>query len=541
MKHQQILLAGSRRPRKTDAKRIANADPRSQVEVTIDLQGPELPGPNNLPSTSLTYPQLEEKYGSSRSDAEKVAKVLKEYGLKIKEISLGTHSMRVSGTVAAMEKAFNPNLGIYRSKEQGEYRGREGTLKIPAELKGIVKGVHGFDQRRVARRRSKHAARASAPSVSLAHMTPANLEALYSFPPGDGTGQTIAIAEFGGGYFPDDLNTFCSKHGLPVPTVTIVPVNLQPLTLQQIQQLSQPDQNNELGEASEVMMDIQIVAGLCPGASIFVYFSTFDQKGWVDLINTVLKARPVTLSISWGAPEDSPDWSASARDAINQRLNMAALLGITTCVSSGDDGSGDEMTDGRAHVDFPSVSPFTLSVGGTMVTGAPPDTTEQVWWQSPGRRIGNGHSGAGGGGVSTIFERPQWQTVTIKSVNAGGIDGRVIPDVAALAGPPLYDLTLLGGDAPNGGTSASAPLWAALIARIDALLPANEQQRFLTPLLYEPGSNGKPRGQSGCRDITVGQNASHPEPGVGYQATPGYDAVSGWGVPIGAALLSALQ
>jgi len=175
-----------------------------------------------------------------------------------------------------------------------------------------------------------------------------------------------------------------------------------------------------------------------------------------------------------------------------------------------------------------------------MITGSPPATLEQVWWQSPGRRTGNGQSGAGGGGVSTIFPRPSWQDVTIKSLNKNSIDGRVVPDISALAGPPLYDLIFLGQDSPNGGTSASTPLWAALIARINALLPANKQQRFLTPLLYQSSANGKTIGQLGTRDITVGQNASHPQPGVGYAATPGFDAVSGWGVPVGTALLAAL-
>jgi len=243
--------------------------------------------------------------------------------------------------------------------------------------------------------------------------------------------------------------------------------------------------------------------------------------------------------VSWGLAEDSPDWSAAARAEINNRLQAAAMLGITVCVSSGDDGSGDEMTDGRAHLDFPSSSPFVLSVGGTMLVGTAANPTEQTWWESPGRRTRNG-GGATGGGVSVFFPRPQWQNVTIKSVNKGTFDGRVNPDVAALAGPPLYDLIFLGSPQPNGGTSASAPLWASLLARVNASLPANKRQRFLTPLLYQNGANGRPRGSSGCTDITMGQNASNPKPGVGYRAQQGFDAVSGWGVPDGLALVAVL-
>lgn len=71
----------------------------------------------------------------------------------------------------------------------------------------------------------------------------------------------------------------------------------------------------------------------------------------------------------------------------------------------------------------------------------------------------------------------------------------------------------------------------ALLARINASLVPAKQQRFLTPLLYQNGTNGQPRGTTGCVDITVGQNASHPDPGVGYQAQVGFNAVSGWGPP----------
>ena len=125
------------------------------------------------------------------------------------------------------------------------------------------------------------------------------------------------------------------------------------------------------------------------------------------------------------------------------------------------------------------------------------------------------------------------------ALNSGSIDGRVIPDVAALAGEPLYDLIFAGQPMPNGGTSASTPLWAALIARVNAQLPANKQQRFLTPLLYQKAST-KTVGQLSSVDITSGNNASNPEPGVGFSARAGFDAVTGWGVPDGDELVTNL-
>jgi kumamolisin len=351
----------------------------------------------------------------------------------------------------------------------------------------------------------------------------------------------VAIAEFGGGYFASDLAAFCSKEGLAVPTADPVGVSGAPvLSLQQIERMSKLRRSQQLGESMEVNMDVQIIAGLCPAATIIVYFARFDEQGWIDLINQVIAQQPtpaVTLSVSWGLAEDDPDWSAAALQEINGRLQAASVLGITVCVAAGDDGSGDQETDGRAHVDFPSSSPYVLAVGGTMIDTA---GNEVVWWESPGQRTQNG-GGATGGGVSVEFPKPSWQAgVQVASLNAGSIAGRIVPDVAALAGPPLYDLIFVGQDSPNGGTSAATPTWAALIARMAGSQPAQWRPGFLPPLLYqqEPGT-GMTVGTVGCADITSGNNQS-PQPGKGYQAGPGFDAVSGWGVPNGVALLGAL-
>jgi len=533
-----VVLPGSKRGKDATATRVADVDPQEQVVVTIGLAGPKLPGADEYVGQTLTPKQLAEKFGAKQADADKVAKSLQKFGLKVEDVSLATRSMRVSGPAKAMESAFKPGMAIMRSARDAEYRGRQGAIQIPAELKGIVTGVFGLDQRRMARRRSGAAVSAGA-AAKLSPLAPADLEQRYNFPPGAGAGQSIVIAEFGGGYFVDDVTAYCNKFQRTVPNIQAVAIDSPAYTLQQILALPTQQRNQLLGDSVEVMMDVEIIAGLCSQASISVYFSTFDQRGWVDLLNQVINAKPVALSCSWGLAEDDPSWSANAVAAIDDRLNAARLLGITTCVSSGDDGSGDQVDDGHAHIDFPSSSPNSLAVGGTMFTKSGSNINEVTWWQSPGRRTQNG-GGATGGGVSTVFPRPSWQNVKVKSLNSGSIDGRVAPDIAALSGPPYYDLIFVGKDAPNGGTSASAPLWAALIARVSTNLPAAKQQRFLTPLLYKNGGSGQSVGESSSRDITVGNNASHPDPGKGYKAGPGFDAVSGWGVPDGVKLLNAL-
>jgi hypothetical protein len=129
---------------------------------------------------ALTLADFESNYAASRDDADKVAEVLGRFGLKVDSISLPTRSMRVSGTVAAMEAAFHPNLGIYESADQGEFRDRQDDYQVPAELKGIVTAVLGFGQRRVARRMSVAAATKTAHSI--APLGPADIEKHYSFP-----------------------------------------------------------------------------------------------------------------------------------------------------------------------------------------------------------------------------------------------------------------------------------------------------------------------------------------------------------------------
>lgn len=535
-----VRLEGSERPPGRGAVRLGDVRAGSPVEVTVTVRHPELPPPDS----PLSRAELEDRYVVSSTDTAAVKRVLGRFGLTVEVVSPATGSLMARGTAAQIQAAFRPGLGVYRSGGGVRYRGREGHVEIPRALRGIVTGVFGLDQRRVAHRRSRAAAAVPGVAGRAAPepLGPAELERLYRFPAGDGKGQTIAIAEFGGGYFPDDVRRFCRLHGRDVPAITTVPVGLRPLTRERIAALSADRRAEARGESREVMMDVQIVAGLCPGASIQVLFAPFHQKGWVDLLDRAigLDPPPVALSVSWGSAEDSDDWSPAARLAINHRLHAAALLGITVCAAAGDNGSGDGVGDDRGHVHFPASSPFVLAVGGTMRD----HRREVVWWNAPGDQS-EPRGGSTGGGVSAEFDRPVWQRVRrVRSINPGARDGRTIPDVAALAGLPGYELVWNGRRTMNGGTSAATPLWAALIARVASRRPG-EPPVFLTPLLYargrggRDGRDGRVRGRSAFRDITEGENTS-PQPGRGYRAGPGYDAVSGWGVPDGKALLASL-
>jgi kumamolisin len=519
------------------AKRIGDADPTKTIELTLALRGPKLPSADALADSPLTRAQFRKQYCASPRDAAKVAKVLKRFGFKIESTSLETRSMRVSGTVATAEAAFHARLAMYKSKHQGIFRDRADDYKLPPGLDKIITAVLGLGQRRVGKKRL-----AAGREVALKPFGPADFERHYHFPHGDSAGQKIAIAEFASVYFADDVTAYCRKYRRRVPKVTLVPIHVRVKNRKQVAKLPRADRDGAIDDAKEVMMDTEIIAGLCPKAAISVYFAHDTQKGWVDMLDRVIKDRPVVFSMSWGATEDGHQWAPAAIDAINERLHVAAALGITICVSAGDDGTSDEQNDRKAHCAFPASSPFVLAVGGTQMEHVEGQLIERVWHKKPGRRTPNRkrRSGATGGGVSVRFDRPKWQDVKVTSLNRGSKDGRVMPDVTALSGPPWYAMVLNGKWTTSGGTSASAPLWAALIARINALLPKHKRQRFLTPHFYKTSAFGEPLGKHVCHDIIIGHNASIPHPGTGYAARHGFDAASGWGTPIGTSLLLAL-
>lgn len=527
-----VILQGSGRALRPGASVLGVADLDEWIELTIKVRRKKaLPAVSGLVKT-LSRDELGTQYGADPADMDKVKTVLAGLGLQILKEDLVSCGIRVGGTAEVIESAFQLKLFHY-THSSGNYRGRKGEVRVPAELKDIVTGVFGLDTRRMVKRRPIKKRRTSLDlaeraAASRSWFYPAELATIYSFPEGDGKGQTVGLVEFGGGYFESDLVTFCKNANISKPSVRTVSVDNTPT-------------NQRDGAEGEVMLDVEVVAGACPAADIVVYFSSFDERGWIDVIDTAVhdpENKISVLSISWGYAEDAPGaWTSAALDSINDTFKAAALLGVTICVAAGDDGSDDQVGDGHAHVDFPSSSPYVLAVGGTTLkkstTGA---ITESAWKDGDGLRQDNG--GSTGGGVSTHFPRPDWQTVTIRSVNPGSIDGRIVPDVAADASANTGYWTVVDGQGgASGGTSASAPLWAALIARINASLGA--PVGYLNPLLYQPGADGKALGAAGCRDILSGNNSTASI--GGYQAGTGYDAVTGWGVPIGTALLDGLK
>ena len=208
-------------------------------------------------------------------------------------------------------------------------------------------------------------------------------------------------------------------------------------------------------------------------------------------------------------------------------MQAAAAKGITVVVAAGNSGASDGVQDGRTHVDFPASSPWVLSVGGTTLVAEKNSIGSEVVWNDKG-------GGATGGGISDVFPMPEWQKDISMPKNANnGPAGRGVPDVAANASPNTGYTVFIGGHATViGGTSASAPLWAGLIALLNQ--GTGRRLGYINPLLY------KQDGRSGAfHNITNGNNSV---PGVtGYTAGPGWNACTGWGSPDGQKLLEVIK
>jgi kumamolisin len=529
-------IQGSERIALPGAIATGRSNPKATIEVSLKLRRKSvLPDLAGRPNELMTRDQLRNTYGASQADIDTVANIMEGLGLNLVDANVATRTVRLRGTVSAMEAAFQVKLFNY-SHDRGNYRGRVGRVRIPSPLSEIVQGVFGLDNRQVARRR-RHPVRdndqAGLASVPAAWYVPGELASHYHFPPGDGSGQTVGLLEFGGGFFPQDLNKFCHLAKIAA-SPNVIPISTD----------GTPTDRKD-GAEGEVMLDIEVVAGICPKANIVVYFAQWGEQGWLAALDAAVHDQthnPTVLSISWGNAEDADIWTDQAMEQINQTLQDAAMLGITVCVAAGDDGSSDAISDGHAHVDFPASSPYALAVGGTTIAakgGAQPDI---AWKEGDGLRADNG--GSTGGGVSVKFPRPAWQgDVKVKSVNPGAIVGRCVPDLAANADwyASPYLLVVDGQPQPNGGTSAASPLVASLLTLINADRAKRAAQPigYLTPVLYQSSDgNGTTIGAITCTDVLSGENTT--DKIGGYMAGPGYDAVSGWGTPNGEKLATAI-
>jgi kumamolisin len=571
-----VRLAGSERAPLPGATPAGELDTSERAELTLVLRRrAELPAGVIAGPTVLSSDELAERYGADPADVDLVSQTLTSRGLEITAVAPASRRIKVAGTLGELATTFGTTLQQVTSTGPGgqvvTHRYREGALYIPAALDGVVLAVLGLDTRPQFRAHFRAAGTGSAAAAQGTSYTPNQVADLYGFPADTtGAGQTIAVIELGGGFSTSDLDSYFGGLGIAVPSISAVGVD----------GASNAPGSDPTGADVEVNLDIDVIGAVAPGATQVVYFAPNNgDQGFVDAISDAATASPapIAISISWGQSEDS--WTAQGLSSMNAAISDAAALGITVCVAAGDNGSGDGVTDGEVHVDFPASSPYALGCGGTkLVADATTGTisSEVVWNET------TAGEGAGGGGVSDQFALPSWQATAgvparasgsgtggnggtggtggggehhrhhrhedgadaagdsglaagassvTSGASASSSGGRGVPDVAGNADPTTgYQVYADGKAQVVGGTSAVAPLWAALISR----LAQATGQRFglIQTTLYAgitPGIDVE-----GFNDITSGNNGA-------YSAGPGWDACTGLGSPEGAVLLKRLQ
>ena len=515
-----MRFEGSEREPIPGARRARRQNDAERVELTLVLRRRSLPsefpdviGEGRQRPTERTYLSREEfavRHGARADDLERVKEFARVHHLELGAISVGGRTVQVAGPAHVLARLFGTKLERW-SYPGGEYRGRTGSLTLPKELEGAVVAVLGLDNRPQAR---PHFRRHRAVAPSDVSYRPPTVAAAYDFPAGtDGSGQTIGLLELGGGFSAADLASYFAVLGLPAPSVTVVSVD-------GAQNTPTGDPN---GPDGEVELDLEVAGSTAPGARLVTYFAPNTDQGFLDGITQSIHDstnRPSVLSISWGGPESS--WTAQARAAIAAACEDAATMGISILVAAGDSGASDGGPSGTLTVDFPASSPFVTSCGGTRLLLSEGRIASEVVWNETA--LGEG---ATGGGVSQVFPRPSYQSGANVPAAPNGFAGRGVPDVAGDADPTTgYSVLVDGAGTVIGGTSAVAPLWAALLARVNQSLGA--PVGFANPLLYTPAD------VASFHDIVSGNND-------GYTAGPGWDPCTGWGTPDGNRLLQAMR
>ena len=522
--NQRVPLPGSERAAVPGSRVLGSANPDEVIQVSLRLR------PRTALSTTemlkkgglsaherqhLTHEEYEQRHGADPEDINRIEEFAHEHRLAIAEADAARRTVVLSGTVAAFSAAFEVDLKLYEH-EGMRFRGRVGAVHIPQQLEGIVTGVFGLDNRPQAKphfRRRTTMTRLHPHAAGVSY-TPLQVAQAYNFPAGfNGSGQTIALIELGGGYRPRDLASYFKSLNLKQPKITAVSVDGGHNT-------ASGDPN---GPDGEVVLDIEVAGAVAPAAKIVVYFAPNTDAGFLDAITSAvhdIKNKPSVVSISWGGPESS--FTQQSLTAYDEAFQAAAALGVTVCVASGDNGSTDGVNDGQQHVDFPASDPFVLACGGTSLRITGNTAVETVWDE-----LQQG-GGATGGGISDVFPTPAYQKNAglPKSVNDGQVR-RGVPDVAGDADPETgYQIFVDSKQDVIGGTSAVAPLMAGLVARLNQ--QAGKAIGFLNPMLYAQAESA-----GAFHDVTQGNNGA-------YTAGAGWDACTGLGSPDGAKLSSVL-
>jgi kumamolisin len=491
----------------------------------------------------LTVAQFAQRFGPAAPRLNAVESSLRARGLQPGAVSANHLAIGVHATAGALANAFGTAFQKVDLPGRTAYRNTRAPL-LDQSIAADVQSVIGLDSLQTANPLGVRAAQAQtrlAPHVvtggpqacaaasNVGEYTADQIASAYRFSSmygaGDlGTGQTIALYELESNST-SDIAAYQSCYGTSAP-VSYVKV----------------DSFSGTGAGSgEAALDIEDVIGLAPRASFLVYQGPNTNAGVIDTYNAIISQdQAKVISTSWGLCESQEGTSAASSE--NTLFQEAATQGQTIFAASGDSGSEDCGTNSLA-VDDPGSQPFVTSVGGTTMPALGPPPTQSVW---------NNSSGAGGGGISRLWQMPSYQSGAPASLNvvnsgssgtpcAAGAGGlcREVPDVSADADPNTgYAIFWKGSWIGIGGTSAAAPTWAGFTALVNGSSGCGGTPvGFANPLLYAAAGSAF---SADFSDITSGNNDGTGTNGGKFAAGPGFDMATGLGTPVGSTLPAAL-
>ncbi|MEV0487755.1 S53 family peptidase [Streptomyces sp. NPDC050508] len=434
----------------------------------------------------LTKAQFAARFGRTDAEVKQVKDFLRAQGLTVGKVHSGNLLVDASGTAAQLEKAFGTKLSTWKDAKSGRaFYANETAPTLPTGIAGLVSDVTGLNNR--AQLHHQGSAKVNPHNGPGGGYTPAQIKGGYNVSGTyTGSGQKIALLEFDG-FAQSNITKYDTNYSLGSPTPTVSKVD---------------GGSGALGDGQvEVELDIEVLHAIAPKANVTVFEGPNSDAGEVDTYQAIVDSGIPTTSISWGASESQR--TTSNINAVDAVFKAGAAEGLGFYAASGDDGS-DDAGDGTTTVDYPAADPYVTGVGGTTltVTSANAWSKETAW-------------SGGGGGKSSVFKIPSWQTAVQKSAGGGY---RQVPDVSALANPsPGVSIYSQGSWGTVGGTSAAAPEWAAFGALYNqqAAAAGKANLGFANPALYTASGTG-------FHDITSGSNGA-------YSAATGWDFTTGWG------------
>jgi kumamolisin len=516
----RVELTGSRRSQPRD-NALGAPSPDERIAIGLYLKDPSEPvhRPGSAEDFAalarvMTRAQLARERRTQYAEAaHRVESFAKRHGLEVGDVDLAKRRIRLSGTIARLAEAFGTTIMSYRTGRR-RYHTHTEPLRVPKALAPWIRGVLGLDTKPRLRKRLRAFALDAPDAAPDGGLWPAGIARLYGIAaPNRGMGQCIAIIAPRGGYLTDDLALAAQHIGSAFPDVAEVSVDVG---------------RNKFGGGTiadqEVALDLQVAGAVAPAAKLAIYFTDDSEQGLADAVLAAVHDTthsPSVVSISWGVSE--LEWASypQALDVLNGALADSVTLGVIVTAAAGDMLATNAVDDDLVHVNFPASSPYVLGCGGTRIALGADGTSiaSEIVWKEGNRGTG--------GGVSDLFDVPDYQRgVNVPVSVSTGRRGRGVPDVAAAAAfTNGYRIFVNRKQIVQGGTSAVAPLWAGLVALVNAERATPLRRLHLD--LYADATL--------FRRITSGDNKSGP---LGYDAGPGWNACAGLGAPIGATILS---